>query len=59
MDEDDINICPVCGDEFVPGLDKVEIGASYEAKICITGDDECLIHLPGVDTDDTGNAQYD
>jgi len=27
--------CPVCGDEFVDGMDECEEGESYDAKVCI------------------------
>ena len=46
-------ICPVCGEEFVDGFDRMEEQTSYEAKVCVTevNDKEtghCLIHIDGV-----------
>jgi hypothetical protein len=38
MDDDDLiygGECPVCGDEFIDGMNEFEEGESYDARVCI------------------------
>ena len=38
MGDDDLiygGECPVCGDEFIDGMDEFEEGESYDARVCI------------------------
>ena len=45
-------ICPVCGEEFEDGFDRLDEGESYDVRMCVVekdGEDaEALFHLPEV-----------
>jgi len=43
-------VCPVCGDEFNDGYEGLEVGESYQGRICIVekdgkGNGSMLIHI--------------
>lgn len=43
-------VCPVCGDEFEDGFDRLDEDESYQVKMCVVErereDAEALFHLP-------------
>ena len=45
-------VCPVCGEDFEDGFDRLDEDESYDVKLCVVEKDgegaEALFHLPEV-----------